>query len=330
MNKAKIIGTGHHVPPFVVTNDDLAKIIDTSDEWIKTRTGIRERRISKGEGTSYIATQAAIKALEDAEISPEEIDFIIVATYTSDELVPSTACTVQGNIGAVNATCFDLSAACTGFLYSLDIATQFIRSGRAKCVLVIGAETQSKMVNWEDRATCVLFGDGAGAAILKASTEGKGDILASYTGCEGDKRQNLIIKGFPMRNPFIENGQGKMYDLTNSTITMDGKEIFKFAVRVMIQCAEELLKISGLSMDDIKFIIPHQANYRIIESTAKKLGVDMDKIFVDIDKYGNTSAASMGIALDELAKSGCIERGDKIMLIGFGGGLGYGGVIIEW
>lgn len=328
MNKAQIIGTGHYVPQNIVSNDDLAKIVDTSDEWISSRSGIKERRITQGENTSDFATKAALLAMEDAKISPEEIEFIILATYTPDAFIPNTACIVQSNIGAVNATCFDLSAACTGFIYALDIATQFIKVGRAKCILVIGAETQSKHINWEDRGTCVLFADGAGAAIVKAGDQG--DVLACYSGSDGAKSKNLIVDGVPVRNPFMENSPGKMYDLTNSTIKMDGKEIFKFAVGIMIHCAEELLKKSGLEMGDIKVLIPHQANYRIIESTARKLGVDMDKIFINIDKYGNTSAASIAIALDELAKSGRIGKGDKIMLVGFGGGLTYGGTIIEW
>jgi 3-oxoacyl-[acyl-carrier-protein] synthase-3 len=328
MNKVHIIGTGHYVPENIVTNDDLTKIIDTSDEWISTRTGIKERRISEGENTSDLATKAALKAIEDAKISPEDIDFIVLATYTPDAFIPNTACIVQANIGAVNATCFDVSAACTGFIYGIDIATQFVKTGRAKCVLVIGAETQSKVVNWEDRGTCVLFADGAGAAVVTPSE--KEGILACYSGSDGTKGWTLTVDGVPVRNPFVKGNPGPMYDLSNSTIKMDGKEIFKFAVGIMIKSVDELLKISGLSIEDIKYVIPHQANYRIIESTAKRLGVDIGKFFINIDKYGNTSAASVAIALDELCKSGNLEKGDKVLMVGFGGGLTYGGVIIQW
>jgi 3-oxoacyl-[acyl-carrier-protein] synthase III len=328
MNKVQIIGTGHYVPENIVTNDDLTKIIDTSDEWISTRTGIKERRISEGENTSDLATKAALKAIEDAKISPEDIDFIVLGTYTPDAFIPNTACIVQANIGAVNATCFDISAACTGFIYALDIATQFIKTGRAKCVLVIGAETQSKVVNWEDRGTCVLFADGAGAAVVTPGD--KEGILACYSGSDGTKGWTLTVDGVPVRNPFVKGNPGPMYDLSNSTIKMDGKEMFKFAVGIMIKSVDELLKISGLNIEDIKYVIPHQANYRIIESTAKRLGVDIGKFFINIDKYGNTSAASVAIALDELCRSGKLEEGDKVLMVGFGGGLTYGGVIIQW
>jgi 3-oxoacyl-[acyl-carrier-protein] synthase-3 len=328
MNNAQIIGTGHYAPENIVTNDDLAKIIDTSDEWIRTRTGIKERRISLGENTSDMSAKAALRAIEDAKISPEDIDFIFLATYSPDAFIPNTACMVQASIGAVNATCFDLSAACSGFIYGLDMATQFIKSGRAKCVLVIGAETQSKLMNWDDRGTCVLFGDGAGAAVLTAG--GEPGVLACYSGSDGTKGWTLTVDGVPVRNPFIEGAPGNMYDLTNSTIKMDGKEIFKFAVGIMIKSVDELLKSSGLKIEDIKYVIPHQANYRIIESTAKRLGMDISKFFINIDRYGNTSAASIAIALDELARSGNLEKGDKVLMVGFGGGLTYGGVIVEW
>ncbi|MBP1745291.1 MAG: 3-oxoacyl-[acyl-carrier-protein] synthase [Firmicutes bacterium] len=328
MHNAKIIGTGHYVPENIVTNDDMAKIIETSDEWISTRTGIKERRISTGENTSDMAAKAALKAIEDAKISVEDIDFIFLATYSPDAFIPNTACIVQSLIGAVNATCFDLSAACTGFIYGLDMATQYIKTGRAKCVLVIGAETQSKLLNWDDRGTCVLFGDGAGAAIMTTGEEA--GVLACYSGSDGTKSWTLTVEGVPVRNPFVEGNPGSMYDLQNSTIKMDGKEIFKFAVGIMIKSVDELLKISGLNIEDIKYVVPHQANYRIIESTAKRLGLDIGKFFINIDRYGNTSAASVAIALDELAKSGNLEKGDKVLMVGFGGGLTYGGVIVEW
>jgi len=328
MNKVQIIGTGRYVPEKIVTNNDLAKIVDTSDDWISSRTGIKERRISEGEDTSDLATKSALKAIESSKINPEDIDLIIVATLTPDAFIPSTACIVQKNINAVNATCFDVSAACTGFIYAIDIATQFIKIGRSKTALVIGAETLSKVVNWDDRSTCVIFADGAGAAVLKSGNEDS--ILACYSGSDGTKGKHLTCEGIPVNNPYVKKENIIPFDVNRSTIKMDGKEIFKFAVNVMIQSIDELLKIADLKIEDIKYIIPHQANTRIIDFTAKKLGVPESKFYVNIDKYGNTSAASVAIALDEMSRKGMIEKGDKILLVAFGGGLTYGGTIIQW
>ncbi len=324
MNKVQIIGTGSYVPSNIVTNDDLSCIVDTSDEWINSRTGIRERRVSQGEDTSSMASKAALRALEKAKIKPEDIDLIIVGTATPDNFMPSTACLVQRDILATNATCFDISAACSGFVYGINIATQFIRTGSAKTALVIGAETLSKIVNWQDRNTCVLFGDGAAAAILKASD--KEGILAIYSGSDGSKGHFLVSKAVPVLNPYVAENHIEHH----SNITMDGKEIFKFAVKIIIKGVEELLKKANCSMDEIKYIVPHQANSRIIEFTAKRLGVNEDKFYINLDKFGNTSAASVGIALDEMAEKKLLQPGDKILLIGFGGGLTYGGAIIEW
>ncbi|MGE5628421.1 MAG: beta-ketoacyl-ACP synthase III [Solirubrobacterales bacterium] len=325
MNNVQIIGTGSYAPERVVTNNDLAKIVDTSDEWISTRTGIKERHITEGENTSDLATKASIKALENAGVSPEEIDLIIVGTLTPDAFIPNTACIVQKNIGAVNATCFDISAACTGFIYALDIASQFIKAGRCRTALVIGAETLSKVVDWEDRSTCVIFADGAGAAVVKASDYN--GILACYSGSDGTKGHHLTTGAVPVNNPFVKPEDVLPADCV---IKMDGREIFKFAVNVITQSIDELLKSSGLNLEDIDYIIPHQANTRIIEFTAKKLGVSQDKFYVNIERFGNTSAGSIAIALDEMNEKGMLKKGDKIILVGFGGGLTYGGMIIKW
>lgn len=326
MNKVQVIGTGSYVPPKIVNNNDLSCIVDTSDEWISSRTGIKERRISEGENTADMAAKAAMKAIENANIKVEDIDLIIVGTATPDSFIPSTACIVQSNIKAVNATCFDISAACSGFIYSLDIATQFIRSGSCRTALVIGAETLSKIINWEDRNTCVLFGDGAAAAILKTSDiEG---ILSIFRGSDGSKGKALVSDAIPVKNPYVskENLDKQM----DSTIKMDGREVFKFAVKIITQGVEKLLEDSNCSLEDIKYIVPHQANFRIIESAAKKLGVSEEKFYLNLDRFGNTSAASVGIALDDMVEQNLIQRGDKILLIGFGGGLTYGGIIIQW
>jgi 3-oxoacyl-(acyl-carrier-protein) synthase III len=326
MNKVQVIGTGSYVPPKIVSNDHLSCLVDTSDEWISSRTGIKERRISEGENTAEMASKAAMKAIEKANIKPEDIDLIIVGTATPDSFIPSTACIVQGNIKAVNATCFDISAACSGFIYGLDIATQFIRSGGCSTALVIGAETLSKIINWEDRNTCVLFGDGAAAAILKTSdVEG---VLSIFRGSDGSKGNALTSDSIPVKNPYVSKEYlDKQLD---ATIKMDGREIFKFAVKIIAQGVEKLLEDANCSIEDIKYIVPHQANVRIIESAAKKLGINEEKFYINLDKYGNTSAATVGIALDDMVEQNLIQRGDKILLIGFGGGLTYGGLIIQW
>lgn len=326
MNKVQVIGTGSYVPSKIVNNNDLSCIVDTNDEWISSRTGIKERRISEGEDTSDMASKAALKAIENAGINVEDIDLIIVGTATPDSFIPSTACIVQSNIKAINATCFDISAACSGFVYGLDIATQFIRTGSIKTALVIGAETLSKVVDWNDRNTCVLFGDGASAAILKASDiEG---ILSIYRGSDGTKGQVLTTNAVPVKNPYTS--EENLDKRIESTIKMDGREIFKFGVKIIVQGIEKLLENGNCSLEDIKYIVPHQANYRIIELAAKKLGVSNEKFYLNLSKFGNTSAASVGIALDEMVQNNLLKRGDKILLIGFGGGLTYGGLIIQW
>lgn len=323
MNSVKIIGTGSYAPKRIVTNDDLSKIVDTSDEWISSRTGIKERRITEGEDTSNLAAKAALNAVKDSGVSPLDIELIIVATTSPDSFTPSTACLVQAHIGADNAVCFDIAAACSGFIFALNTAEQFIKNGTYKTALVIGAEVLSKILDWSDRSTCVLFGDGAGAAVLQASHE-KG-ILSVHIGSDGNKAEFLKCPAVRVSNPFTND-----IEEAASTVSMNGREIFKFATRVIPKAVEEVLLPLSYSLDDIKYIIPHQANMRIIEAAAKKMDIDINKFFINLDKYANTSAATIPIALDEMAKKRLLVRGDKIILVGFGGGLTFGSALIEW
>jgi len=323
LKNVKILGTGSYVPEKIVTNDDLSKIMDTSDEWIYSRTGIRERRISEGENTSELAAKAALEAIKASGINVEDIDLLIVATCSPDMFVPSTACLVQASIGAVNATCFDVSAACTGFIYGLNIATQFIRTGQSKTALVIGAEVLSKMLDWTDRSTSVLFGDGAGAAVLTDSEEeGVGSIFTKSDGVKG-----LVLKceALDVINPYAS-----AKERTTSYLSMEGGEVFKFAVKAMEESVQNVLSSSGYSLEDINLIIPHQANKRIIDSCAKRMKVDESKFYVNLHNYANTSAATIPIALDEVMKKGLIQKGDKVILVGFGGGLTWGAALISF
>lgn len=323
MFEVRILGTGSYAPDNIVRNKDISKLVDTNDEWIVERTGIRERRVSTGEETSMLSVEAAKRAIKDAGISAEDIELIIVATATPDNFIPSTACMVQKELEAKNATCFDVSAACTGFIYAVSIATQFIKTGQVKTALVLGAETLSKILNWEDRNTCILFGDGAGAAVLQRSD--KQGIISSYTGSDGTGGEHLVLPAVTMKNPYCAaNEQKEMY------VSMNGREIFKFATKIVIKCIQEVLKDTPYTLDDIKYIVPHQANAKIIELVAKKLKIDYSKFYINLDRYGNTSGASIPIALDEVNKKGMLSSGDKIILVGFGGGLTFGAQLIEW
>lgn len=323
MFEVKILSTGSYAPENIISNTDLSKLVDTSDEWIISRTGIKERRISKGENTSDIAAKASERALQKSGLSPEEIDLIIVATATPDCFVPSTACIVQDRLKAVNATCFDISAACTGFIYAVNIATQFIKSGQSKNALVIGSEVLSKIVDWEDRNTCVLFGDGAGAAVLQRS-DTKG-IISEYTGSDGSGGKFLLCDTLSLNNPYFEEALP-----IQNTLSMNGREVFKFASRIIPHCIDKVLEKSGHSLEDIKYIVPHQANINIIEYAAKKLKLDKSKFYINLDRFGNTSGASIPIALDEMNDNGMLNKGDKIIVVGFGGGLTFGAILIEW
>lgn len=323
MKQVKIVGTGSYAPCNIMTNEELSKLVDTNDEWITSRTGIKQRRISNGENTSDVAAKAAINALESANVAVEDIDLLIVATTSPDQFVPSTACLVQGKIGAVNALAFDVSAACTGFVFGLNIASQFIKTGQCNKALVIGAEVLSKLVDWQDRNTCVLFGDGAGAAILESSNE-KG-LISIYTASDGSKAEVLTCPAANVINPYTEGDSS-----FKSKISMNGKDIFKFAVKVIDESINKILEESNHSLEDIKYIIPHQANLRMIDFVSKKMNIDIEKFYINLDKYGNTSAASIAIALDEVNKKGLLHKGDKIILVGFGGGLTYGASLIQW
>jgi 3-oxoacyl-[acyl-carrier-protein] synthase-3 len=321
-----IIGTGSYVPKKILTNADLSRIVNTTDEWIISRTGIKERRIaSKDENTSDMATKAALKAIEQARISPKEINLILVATATPDMIFPATACFVQKKIGATNAACLDISAACAGFLFGMEIAQQFITSHTHDTVLVIGAEKLTSITNWTDRNTCVLFGDGAGAAILRHRGSAHG-VITTHIGSDGQYSDILFMPGGGSRCPITrENAH-----LNLQTIHMVGKDVYKQAVTAMLNAAKKALEQAGLSIEDIACVIPHQANVRIIDAIADRLGISRDKMFVNLDRYGNTSAAAVAIALDEANRTGRIKPGDYVLMIVFGGGLTWASTVLEW
>jgi 3-oxoacyl-[acyl-carrier-protein] synthase-3 len=310
----------------VLTNAELEKMVDTTDEWITTRTGIKERRIAaKDEFTSDLAAKAALRAMKAAGVTGEQIDLIIVATITPDMVFPSTACLVQQKIGARRVAAFDLEAACSGFIYGLEIAQQFIMSRTYDTVLVIGAEKLSSIVNWEDRNTCVLFGDGAGAAVLQNRTTSHG-LLTAVMGADGSKADLLHMPGGGSRCP----ATAESVDSRLHYLRMEGKETFKHAVQAMMSAAQEALRRCEVDISQIKCIIPHQANRRIIDAVGERLGATPGQLFVNLDRYGNTSAASVAIALDEAVNSGRIQRGDLILLVVFGAGLTWGAAVIEW
>lgn len=319
---SRIIGTGSCLPETVVTNDYLSTIMDTSDEWISTRTGIRQRHLVKEETTASLSIEAGRKALEDAGVKPEELDMIIVGTLTGDYITPSTACEVQAGLGAVNAVCFDINAACSGFVFGLHTVNAYIKSGMCKTALVIGAETLSKIMDWSDRSTCVLFGDGAGAAVVRAADEA--GILAYDQGSDGEKGLNLECKNRTNNNPLVQTDTEPCY------VHMDGQEVYKFAVTAVPASIHKVLEEAGLQPDDVDLYVLHQANIRIIQSVAKRLKVSMDKFPISLDHCGNISAGSIPILLDEVNKKGMLKKGDKIMMSGFGGGLTWGSCLIEW
>ena len=323
---AAIAGVGHYAPEKVLTNADLEKMVDTSDEWIRTRTGIRERRIAaENETTSTMGLAAARRALENAGVAPEDVDAIYVATCTPDMVFPSTACLVQAALGASRAYGFDLSSACAGFLMALDAAAAAIESGRIRNALVIGTEKLSAVTDWTSRNTCVLFGDGAGAALLKASD--RPGIRSSLLGVDGNLADFLSIPAGGCKLPASE---ATVRDHLH-TIHMAGRETFKIAVNTMLGAAQEAIARAGLTVADIDCMVPHQANMRIVEAVAKRLGEGvMGKVFLNLDRYGNTSAASIPLALSEAVAAGKIQSGDKILMVAFGGGLSWGGTVVEW
>ena len=326
LKTVSIVGIGSHAPEKILTNADLEKMVDTSDEWITTRTGMKERHIAADtETTSDIATKAAQKAMDSAGVKPEDIDMIILATITPDMVFPNTAGFVQHNLGAKNAFCMDIEAACSGFIYALEIGTRFVAAGGVKTALVIGAETLSKITDWEDRNTCVLFGDAAGAAILQA-TDRKYGILTTVLGSDGSLAELLMLPGGGSRHPATH----ETVDERLHYMKMSGREVFKHAVTKMTAAAKKAMKQCGLTIDDIACVVPHQANVRIIEAIGNRLGGGIDKYYMNIQKYGNTSAASIAVALDEASRSGRIKSGDLVLLIGFGGGFTWGASIVEW
>ena len=318
---ARIAGIGAYVPETIVTNDDLAKIVETSDEWISSRTGIRERRISVKEETSDLAAEAARQALEAAGVRPEELDLIILGTSSPDCNYPSGACEVQAKIGAVNAAAFDVSAACSGFIFAMNIVQAFFKSEIYQTALIIGAETLSKVVNWDDRSTCVLFGDGAGAAVLKNEKSGIIDMLM---GSDGTKGEALKCTSRSLGN-FLTGTKPEL-----GFMTMDGQEVFRFAVKRVPESIESLMKRNQVVKEDIQYYVLHQANERIVEAVARRLKEPMDKFPMTIEKYGNTSTASIPLLLDDMVKKGMLKDGDKIILSGFGAGMTWGAVLLEW
>ena len=320
---ARIAGTGSYLPEKVLTNDDLAKFIDTSDEWIAARTGIRERHVAaEGETTGDLAYHASVRALEAAGVQASELDLIVLGTTTPDLVFPSTACLVQHRLGANGCPAFDVNAACSGFIYALTVADKFIRSGAARTVLVIGSETLTRMVDWKDRTTCVLFGDGAGAVVLKADSDT--GILSTHMHADGSKKELLwnpvgVSVGF---KPGEENAGVR--------INMSGNDVFKHAVKALDSVVEEALDANGLDRHDIDWLIPHQANLRIIEATAKRLDMPMERVVVTVDKHGNTSSGSVPLALDEAVRSGKVQRGQLLLLEAFGGGFTWGSALLRY
>ena len=325
LRKVGILGLGEYLPKKVLTNADLEKMVETSDEWITTRTGIKQRRIAeKGEAASDLAVRASTAALKDAGLSAENIDLIIVATITPDMQFPSTACFVQKALGARRAACFDISAACAGFVHAMIVAQQFISTGTYKNALIVGVEVLSGITDWKDRNTCVLFGDGAGAVVLGRVRSG--GILSGYLGSDGTKTDLLMLPAGGSRHP----ANHETIDKRMHYLKMEGSEIFKLAVNIMSNAAHACLKQAGLEFSDIDLVIPHQANIRIILALAKKLGLPDDKVFMNIEKYGNMSSASTAIALCEAVKTGRIKKGDIVLLDAFGAGLVWAACVIEW
>lgn len=320
--KTRIVGTGSYIPEKVVTNMDLESLVETNDEWIKERTGIATRHIAIDEGTMDLAYKAADNALMDAGMKGEEIDLIIAASITSDMIVPSLSCMVQAHVGADHAVCFDINAACSGFVYALHIADMMIQSGSYKTALILGAETLSKITNWKDRSTCILFGDGAGAAVLR--TDEEYGIIHHDLGASGKKGMGVYLHGQSTRN-FL-----KPKDLEENYLVMDGGEIFKFSATTVPGSVKKVLSESSIPAEKIKYYVLHQANSRILEAVSKRMKEDMSKFPMSMDKYGNTSSASVPIMLDEINKAGKLSAGDYLVLSGFGGGLTWASVVLTW
>ncbi len=321
-----ILAVSHYAPERVVTNKDLESKLDTTDEWIRSRTGIRERRIADDDETSStLGAKAALLALSKAGIAPEELDLVVAATMTPDTVLPAVACRIQAAIGAKNAGAFDVSVACSGYAYALSMGMSYISSGLAKKVLVVGADVMSRVMNWNDRGTCVLFGDGAGAAVLGPVQDGYG-LLGQDLGADGSGGDHLTIPAGAGARPPAEGAlEGEEF-----TLQMNGPEVFRFAVHAMGRSAVRATEKAGLKSEDIALFVPHQANFRIIESAAKRLGVSMDRVMVNLDRYGNTSCGSIPIALSEALDAGRVKDGDYLVIVGFGGGLAWASLVLRW
>ena len=318
---AVITGIGGYVPEDVLTNEDLCKMVDTTDEWIRSRTGIESRHIAVEETTTSMAIEAAKKALQDAKVSPEELDLIIVGTISPDHYFPSTACEIQSALGAVNATAFDISAACAGFLFGLGIVDAYMKAGTVRTALVVGAETLSKMMDWNDRSTCVLFGDGAGAAVVRSDESG---IMSMVQGSDGARGNALTCEGRRVNNPYKKN------DTSLDYTKMNGQEVYKFAVKTVPKSIEEALLKADVKADDVKYFLLHQANLRIIEAVAKRLGQSIEKFPTNLQECGNISAGSVPVLLDHVNREGMLQKGDTIVLAGFGAGLTWGATVLIW
>jgi 3-oxoacyl-[acyl-carrier-protein] synthase-3 len=328
MASIRIVGTGSYVPDTVLTNHELAKTLDTTDEWIVQRTGIRERRIAEpDEATSDLAEKASVKALEAAGMSPEDIDLIILATITPDTCCPSGANWLQAKLGAKNAVSFDVTAACTGFIFGLSIAEQYLKNGQYDNAVVVGAEVLSRTLDWEDRSSCILWGDAAGAAVLKKSEKGA-ELLSTHIHSDGSAGDKLLLPGggsatTPISQDSVEKGLHRLK-------MIDASKTFKVAVKQFAESCEEAAAFNGYSISDVDLIIPHQANARILHAFAQRLKVSIEKVFINIDKYGNSSAATVPLALDQAVRSGRIQPGDKVVLTAFGGGLTWGSALVRW
>jgi 3-oxoacyl-[acyl-carrier-protein] synthase-3 len=326
MKYAHIVGWGKYAPQRVLTNDDIARLVETSDGWIRERTGIGERHIAEvHETTASLAIEAAVRALDVAGIPAYQLDLIIVATCTPEHTFPSTACVVQDALGADHAAAFDLSAACSGFVYALSVGADAIRAGSAKYALVIGSETMSRLVNWKDRNTCVLFGDGAGAVVLQSSDQ-PGGVLTTLLRADGSGGDLLMVPAGGSKHPLTEQALA----LHENTIQMNGREVFRFASRVIDRSLRDMMRKTGWTSDEIDVIVPHQANIRIIEAASRSLGIPLEKFYCNIEHYGNTSAASIPIALAEAAENGRLKSDDKVVMVGFGGGLTWGAAAVQW
>lgn len=330
MQGIKIIGTGMCVPELVVSNEDYTKFVDTSDEWITTRTGIKTRHISDGSPAYLMSIQSAQQAIAAAGIEAKDIDLILHTSVTPDYVTPSMSCIVQGKIGAVNAMCIDLNCACAAFAYALDMARRYLATGDVRHVLIISTEILSKITDYEDRSTCVLFGDGSAACVI---TAGEG-LFSSYLGADGTGSHSIFARNFPIENAFIEAKALRDYDglqeWKEHKMYMDGREVYKFATHAMAEAVEKAAAKAGISINEIDHVAAHQANYRILDTAASRLGMPIEKFYMNVDKYGNTSSASIPICLHEMEQKGILKKGDKVCVVGFGAGLIYGAAIFEW